>query len=83
MCIKIHNLLILRGFSQLWVKHIHHLHPEGALWTEPEPQCLAFRHLLWRDIERRKHLPELQDQPESCSAALRQLLLQGIFGSAH
>lgn len=77
------NLLPFRGFSQLWVNHIHHLHPQGAFWAEQEPQCPAFAQVRRYDAEGRKHLPELQNQPASCFAALHQLFQRGISGPAH
>lgn len=72
-----------RGFGQLQVHHLRHLHLQGALRAEQEQQCPVVLHLLRHDAERRKHLTELQDEPESCSASLGRLLLQGIPAAAH
>lgn len=72
-----------RGFSELQVDHVRHLHLQGALRAEQEQQRAVVLHLLRHDAERGKHLTELQDKPESRSASPGRLLLQGIPAPAH
>ncbi len=74
-----------RGFSQLQAGNIRQLHIERASVerAEQEQQFSALLlHLLWRDPEGRKRLARLQDEPESRSAPLRQLLPQRVPGCA-
>lgn len=72
-----------RGVGQLQVGDVRQLHLQGAARVSQEQQRRAVLHLLRRDAERRERLPELQDQPESGSAVLRQLLPQRVPGPAH
>ena len=72
-----------RGVGQLQVGHLRQLHLQGAVRAEQEQQRSAVLHLLGHDAERRERLPELQDQPESGRAVLRQLVLQRAPGPAH
>lgn len=65
------DLYLSRGLGQLQVHHVRHLHIQGALRSEQEQQQRGIFHLLRHDAERREHLAELQDEAESCPAALR------------
>ena len=76
-------LLSSRGVGQLQVRNIHQLHLQGTLWAEQKQQRSAFLHLLRHESERGERLPELQDDPESGSAALRQLRPRRVLGPAH
>lgn len=72
-----------RGVGQLQVGDLRQLHLQGAVRAEQEQQRSAVLHLLGHDAERRERLPELQDQPESGRAVLRQLVLQRAPRPAH
>lgn len=76
-------LLPSRSFSRLQAWNIHQLHLQGAFWVQPEQQRFTPLPPLHHGTKGGGHLSELQDDPESGSAAAGHLRPQTVPDSAH